>query len=78
MDFSLSEEQSAIFDMAKAFGETNIAPHARQWESEETIPKALWPELAELGFGSLFVSEDAGGSALGLSLIHISEPTRPY
>jgi alkylation response protein AidB-like acyl-CoA dehydrogenase len=65
MDFSLSEEQSAIFDMAKAFGETNIAPHAQQWESEETIPKALWPELAELGFGSLFVSEDAGGSALG-------------
>ena len=32
MDFALSEEQSAIFDMAKAFGEEHIAPHAMAWE----------------------------------------------
>jgi len=64
MDFALSEEQSAIFDMARAFGEERIAPHARAWEAEGTIPKALWPDLAELGFGGLYVSEASGGSGL--------------
>ena len=64
MDFALSDEQSAIFDMARAFGEAEIAPHARAWEADGLIPKALWPKLAELGFGGLYVSEDAGGSGL--------------
>lgn len=64
MDFALSEEQTAIFDMARAFGKDHIAPHARQWEADGTIPKALWAQLAELGFGGLYVSEDFGGSGL--------------
>ena len=111
MDFALSEEQTAIFDMAYAFGQENIAPFAQQWEKDEPIPKDLWPQIAELGFGGLYVSEESGGSDLSrldatlvfealsmacpsvaaflsihnmcakmldLSLIHISEPTRPY
>ncbi|MEP3345932.1 MAG: acyl-CoA dehydrogenase family protein [Litoreibacter sp.] len=64
MDFALSDEQTAIFDMAKAFGDEFIAPHALQWEKDENIPKELWPRLAELGFGGLYVSEDSGGSGL--------------
>ncbi|MCD9147726.1 acyl-CoA dehydrogenase family protein [Pseudophaeobacter flagellatus] len=64
MDFALTEEQTAIFDMAHAFGQENIAPFARQWESEGTIPKELWPRVGELGFGGLYVSEETGGSAL--------------
>ncbi|MGB3244501.1 MAG: acyl-CoA dehydrogenase family protein [Sulfitobacter sp.] len=64
MDFALSEEQTAIFDMAHAFGQEEIAPHARTWEKDEKIPKEIWPRLAELGFGGLYVSEDAGGSGL--------------
>ena len=64
MDFALTEEQTAIFDMAHAFGQDNIAPHARTWEAEGTIPKELWPQIAELGFGGLYVSEEGGGSGL--------------
>jgi alkylation response protein AidB-like acyl-CoA dehydrogenase len=64
MDFALSEEQVAIFDMARAFGAEEIAPHARDWEREGTIPRDLWPKFAELGFGGLYVSEDAGGAGL--------------
>ena len=64
MDFALSDEQTAIFDVARAFGEAEIAPHARAWEADGLMPKALWPKLAELGFGGLYVSEDAGGSGL--------------
>jgi len=64
MDFALSDEQTAIFDMAYAFGQEHIAPHAQAWEKAETIPKELWPKIAELGFGGLYVSEGAGGSNL--------------
>ena len=64
MDFALSEEQVAIFDMARAFGAEHIAPHARDWEAQGTIPKDLWPRLADLGFGGLYVTEEAGGSGL--------------
>ncbi len=64
MDFALTEEQSAIFDMAHAFGQENIAPHAQTWESQGTIPKELWPQIGELGFGGLYVSEEYGGSGL--------------
>ena len=64
MDFGLSEDQSAIFDMAHAFGQDNIAPHAQAWEREGTIPKELWPQIAELGLGGIYVSEESGGSGL--------------
>ncbi len=64
MDFALSEEQSAIFDMAKAFGEEHIAPHAMAWEKAGTIPKDLWPKVAELGLGGIYVSEEMDGSGL--------------
>ena len=64
MDFALSEEQTAIFDMAYAFGQEHIAPHARDWEAQGTIPKDLWPQLGELGFAGLYVSEESGGSGL--------------
>ena len=64
MDFALNEEQTAIFDMAHAFGQENIAPHAHQWEKDGTIPKELWPEVGALGFGGLYVSEETGGAGL--------------
>ena len=65
MDFALSEEQTAIFDMAYAFGQEHIAPFAAEWEAAGTIPRDLWPRLAELGLGGLYVSEEAGGTGLG-------------
>ncbi|GAA0293369.1 acyl-CoA dehydrogenase family protein [Rhodovulum strictum] len=64
MEFALSEEQVAIFDMARAFGAEEIAPHARAWEQEGTIPRDLWPKLGALGFGGLYVSEGSGGAGL--------------
>ncbi len=64
MDFAPSEEQSAIFDMAYTFGQEQIAPYAQEWEKAGNIPRELWPRLAELGFGGLYVSEENGGSGL--------------
>lgn len=64
MDFALNEEQVAVFDMARAFGEKHIAPFARHWDAKGTIPKELWPRIAALGFGGLYVREESGGSGL--------------
>jgi alkylation response protein AidB-like acyl-CoA dehydrogenase len=64
MQFALSSEQQAIFDMARDLGREKIAPFVRAWEEAGTIPRALWPELAALGLGGLNVSEQWGGSAL--------------
>ena len=64
MDFSLSEEQTAVFEMARDFGAAQIAPFARQWEAAGTIPRTLWAEVAALGLGGLYVNEASGGSGL--------------
>ncbi|MFV2002008.1 MAG: acyl-CoA dehydrogenase family protein, partial [Paracoccaceae bacterium] len=64
MDFSLSQEQTAIYHMAREFGEQHIAPNARDWDRAGEIPMALWPQLAGLGFGGLYVSQDSGGTGL--------------
>ncbi len=64
MEFALSEEQEAIFDVAYSFGQENIAPFAIQWENQGTIPKELWSNASELGFGGIYVSEEYGGSGL--------------
>jgi len=64
MDFALTEEQDAIFDMAHGFGQDAIAPHALDWEQAGTIPRALWAEAAQLGLGGVYVSEESGGSGL--------------
>ncbi|QBX35224.1 acyl-CoA dehydrogenase [Paracoccus liaowanqingii] len=64
MDFAMTEEQQAIFDMARDFGQTRIAPHARDWERQGTIPRDLWPDVAALGLGGIFVSEEQGGAGL--------------
>ena len=64
MDFALTEESQAIFDMARDFGAEHIAPHARDWEAAGTIPKELWGKFAELGFGGLYVREGSGGAGL--------------
>jgi alkylation response protein AidB-like acyl-CoA dehydrogenase len=64
MNLSLSNEQLAIFEMAKGFGATAIAPHARDWEKTGEIPKSLWQQVAALGLGGIYVAEEFGGSGL--------------
>jgi len=64
MNFELTEEQTAIQNMALAFGEAEIAPYAAAWEQEGTIPKAVLRKVGELGFAGIYVSEEHGGSNL--------------
>ena len=64
MDFALTEEQTAIFDMARAFAEDRLAPHAIEWDQTHTMPVDVLREAAELGMASAYVGEEHGGSDL--------------
>jgi alkylation response protein AidB-like acyl-CoA dehydrogenase len=64
MNFSLNEEQQAIFDMAYDFGQSAIAPHAVAWDENSEMPKDMLREAAGLGLASIYVPEDHGGSGL--------------
>ncbi|MDF2231208.1 acyl-CoA dehydrogenase family protein [Albimonas sp. CAU 1670] len=64
MDFALSEESQALYDMALSFGQDRIAPHAAEWEEAGTIPRDLLTEVGALGLGAIYCSEEHGGSEL--------------
>ncbi|MHC8510436.1 MAG: acyl-CoA dehydrogenase family protein [Rhodospirillales bacterium] len=64
MDFSLTQEQSAVFDMAKGFAAERIAPFAAQWEDEGAIPRDVLEAAGALGLGGIVVSAEHGGSEL--------------
>ncbi|MFK5980559.1 MAG: acyl-CoA dehydrogenase family protein [Rhizobiaceae bacterium] len=65
MDFALSEEQQAIYDMARSFSDENIAPHAIEWDAKGHFPKDTIRSVGELGMAGIYVREDVGGSDLG-------------
>lgn len=64
MNFDLTEEQAAIQDMAAKFTADEITPCASDWDENSTFPREALNKAAELGFGSIYVSEDHGGIGL--------------
>jgi alkylation response protein AidB-like acyl-CoA dehydrogenase len=64
MDFDLSEQQRAIQDTARDFARAEMMPHARNWDEGEVFPVETLRKAAALGFGGIYVKDDAGGSAL--------------
>src|SRR5258708_2378860 len=64
MDFSLTDDQRAIEDAARAFAAAELAPHSARWDAEKHFPVDVLKKAAEMGFAGLYVQEDVGGSAL--------------
>jgi len=60
----LSEEQSAIQDMARNFATEKLAPHAKQWDEDKHFPVDKLKEMAGLGFAGIYLQEEHGGSGL--------------
>lgn len=65
MDFSLTEEQRAIREMAEGFARDEIAPQALEWDQAKHFPLDVIRNAAGLGLGGIMVSEEHGGSGLG-------------
>ncbi len=67
MHFELTEEQSAIQDMAQKFTADEITPFAAHWDEHHVFPRETLNKAAQLGFGSIYVGEEHGG--IGLSRV---------
>src|SRR5579885_1963723 len=63
--FDLTDDQLQIQEMARKFTADAITPFAAEWDEKHIFPKDTIREAAELGFGSIYVSEESGGIGLG-------------
>jgi alkylation response protein AidB-like acyl-CoA dehydrogenase len=63
--FELTDEQLQIQEMARQFTADRITPHAGEWDEKHIFPRDTIKAAAELGFASIYVSEESGGIGLG-------------
>jgi len=66
-----SSDHETFRDTVRKFLENEAVPFNEEWEQQGVVPKDVWLKAGEQGFLCPMVGEE-------LSLIHISEPTRPY
>ena len=62
--FSLTEDQIAVRDMALAFAADNLAPHAVEWDEKKHFPVDVMREAAALGMAAIYTRDDVGGSGM--------------
>lgn len=60
----LTEEQQAIIDMARNFAESELKPHATEWEKAGYIPDEVAVKMGELGLMGMLVPEEWGGAGV--------------
>ncbi|WP_046864561.1 isobutyryl-CoA dehydrogenase [Microvirga massiliensis] len=63
-NFSLTEDQLAIREMAQSFAAEKLAPNAVAWDEEKHFPVDVMREAAALGMGGIYIGDDVGGSGL--------------
>lgn len=66
MDFELSEEQRLIADTARRVGEEFGTDYWRELDSKKEFPRAFWDAICAAGLSGTLISEEFGGSALGM------------
>ncbi|MCC6608132.1 MAG: acyl-CoA dehydrogenase family protein [Burkholderiales bacterium] len=66
MDFELTDEQRQIREVFARFSDERIAPRAAALDAAHEFPRALFRELAGLGFFGIRYPEEVGGSGLDL------------
>ncbi|WP_027858229.1 acyl-CoA dehydrogenase family protein [Marinobacterium jannaschii] len=64
MDFELNEDQVAFADMARAFAQNEMEPHAAEWDEKQVFPVEVLQKAGELGFCGLYTPEAQGGLEL--------------
>jgi alkylation response protein AidB-like acyl-CoA dehydrogenase len=62
MNFSLTEEQSAIRDLAADFVDREVVPHAAAWDRAEQVDLGVVGAMGELGLLGMTIPEVYGGS----------------
>ncbi|MFC5927097.1 acyl-CoA dehydrogenase family protein [Micromonospora vulcania] len=62
MELTLSEEQTAVRQLAADFANRELVPHAAAWDRRESVDPAIVGMLGDLGFLGLTIDESDGGS----------------
>lgn len=65
LDFSHTENQEMVKQMAKDFAEKHIRPHVMEWDEAQYFPIELFKKLGEQGMMGVLVPEEYGGSGFG-------------
>ncbi|KRB36728.1 acyl-CoA dehydrogenase family protein [Microbacterium sp. Root180] len=61
------DERAAILEAVRDFAQTELAPHALEWDEAKTFPADTLHRAGELGLGGIYVREDVGGTGLSRS-----------
>ncbi|MBV9061328.1 MAG: acyl-CoA dehydrogenase family protein, partial [Alphaproteobacteria bacterium] len=64
MNFELTEDQRAVEEAARRFAAHKLAPHAAEWDETGHFPVDVMQEAAALGFASIYIKGDVGGSEM--------------
>lgn len=64
IDFSLTDEQKALQEMAKEFAEKEMRPNAAKYDAGETFPDDVMQKAFEVGFLTSEIPEAYGGGGL--------------
>lgn len=64
LDFSLTESQRAVQELARKFAEEEIRPHVMKYDESQEFPHDIIRKAAELGFMGITWPEDLGGAGL--------------
>ncbi|OJU69807.1 MAG: acyl-CoA dehydrogenase [Microbacterium sp. 70-38] len=60
-----TEERAAILEAVRDFAQTELAPHALEWDEHGIFPRDTLRVAGQLGLGGIYVREDVGGAGLG-------------
>ena len=62
MDLSLTDEQSAIRELAADFIDREVVPNSTAWDRAEQVDRSIVKRLGDLGFLGMTIPEEYGGS----------------
>lgn len=65
IDFSLTEEQKALQEMAREFSEKELKPNAAKYDKGEEFPEEIMKKAFEVGFLTCTIPTEYGGGGLG-------------
>jgi acyl-CoA dehydrogenase len=66
IDFSFTDEQRALRELAREFAQNEIAPRAAEYDRQSRHPSDILEKAHEVGLMNMTVPEEYGGAALGM------------
>lgn len=64
LDFTLTESQKAVQELARKFAEEEIRPHVLRYDESQEFPHEIVRKAADLGFMGMMWPEELGGAGL--------------